>query len=146
MERLRNKSIENYKATELLISSKTYSVAVHCAYYSSFQLAMYYVLSYSVNENEFDSFINKVKNGKGSHNEYINKLVNEVRGVDKYAGIDLYKAFNSFKSKRKDADYEMIEIDEDDAKKSFDFATELNNFLNNFFKNGKITEFSKKIF
>jgi len=142
---LKAKSDENFKAIDILIASKTYSVAVHCAYYSSLQLVMHYVLSYAVKSEDIDEFINNTKNGVSSHNTYINKIMNEVKRVDAKAGVDIYKALNSFKAKRNSADYELNEIKEEDAKKSHDFAKQINNFLINFFNDGKITNISTRI-
>jgi len=142
---LQAKSEENFKAIDILIASKTYSVAVHCAYYSSLQLVMHYVLSYAVKSEDKEEFINNVKKGASSHITYINSLTDEVKRIDRTAAADIYKALNSFKAKRNSADYDLNEIKEDDAKKSHDFAKQINSFLINFFNNGKITNISTRI-
>ena len=140
MDILIEKSKDNFDAIQILEASKHYTPIIHCAYYSSLQLVMYYFYEYVENDRE------KIKNNisytkTSSHSYFINGLTTEIKKINRPLSIKIYKALNNFKKKRNDADYSEIIISESDAYKARDIAKSINKCLKKLFENGKCEGF-----
>jgi len=132
---IKNKSLENFTAIDILNSSNLYSPGIHCAYYSSLQLLIHYFYEYcNFTEEEVDEEI-RIKGG--SHNFYLSKFVDEIRKLNAVNASKFYSYFSSFKRKRNEADYKNIEITPDNLMEAKKKAEKIRKFLNNICVNGK---------
>jgi ankyrin repeat protein len=123
---LKKKSEENLQAIDILISSKLKAPVIHCAYYSSLQLVIHYFYEYCGITEEEVKF--ETSNG-GSHNYYLNKLVNEITILNKSNALAFHKYFSNFKRKRNDADYSNNEISESDLALAKEKALNIKKFF-----------------
>lgn len=136
MSILKKKSSDNFQAIDLLSSGKLYSPGIHCAYYSSLQLVIYFFYEYT-GITEKQANVDMKSNKTGSHTYYLKELVTQIERSNSKNAIAFYKYFNVFKRKRTESDYYNIEITEENLKEAKKRAEKINEFLINTFENGK---------
>ena len=139
---LNNKSEENIKASELLITNKLYASSVHCSYYATFQFLTCKWSQYSKL-----TFIQIENNSKGSDSHKY--LIDEVIGFIKTSELDgvtdtvlknvkrsniqkLKGKINDLKSFRKKSDYKDVCIDDQTSEKSLNYSKDIIKKIKNY--------------
>jgi len=116
------KSEKNIEAAYLLINNDFYASSVHYSYYSCFQLIKHIVLN--------NMKINlDMKNEKSSHDIVYKHIQPKI--IKDLIYKQLNEKYTLLKKMRKEADYEEIEIDANDAILAFDCAEFINEYLLN---------------
>lgn len=108
---LKKKAKENLAAGKLLSDKRMFNASIHCYYYSCLQLIKFVIL---------DKFgftietVNRQTESGNSHNWLINKIKELYLCKHDYSYLrTLSKNIKRLKNLRKDADYNLIEIDKD---------------------------------
>ncbi|WP_338762030.1 HEPN domain-containing protein [Bernardetia sp. ABR2-2B] len=111
MSHLKKKSKDNLKAAQKLIDEGFYASSIHCSYYSCLQFIKFIYI-------EDEDFITDCNNKeKNSHNIIINKVLDEIcEKADYKEEIRINKFLQDLKKTRVDADYNEVEITEEEAK------------------------------
>ena len=139
---LNNKSEENIKASELLITNNLYAPSVHCSYYATFQFLTCKWSQYS--KLTFKEIANNSK-GSGSHNYLIKEVIdyiktNELDGVTdtvqrnvKNTNIQkLKRNIKDLKIFRKKSDYQNICIGVEISEQSLEYSKDIINKIKNY--------------
>ncbi|MEH0007402.1 MAG: hypothetical protein V6Z82_01600 [Flavobacteriales bacterium] len=126
MDRIREKSELNEAAAELLIRESLHAPAVHCSYYSCFQLMKYTLksalrISYKRQDRES-------QNAQGGSHLYVRDHIVKklVTRKEKNRFIDKFK---DLKHRRKESDYRNIEIDRGKSETALRKAREIKRYL-----------------
>lgn len=127
-----NKSQINTDSALILYDKTYYCSSVHCSYYSCIQLMMhiiYYKIGYDDQKirTSFES-LGKAERKGGLHGYYIN-LINIYLKAQKKDAMTFNKLIFKLKTKRTDADYLDIEINEDHARYARFNAIDVNKIL-----------------
>lgn len=136
MDKLREKFEINEAAAELLIRESLYAPAVHCSYYSCFQLMKYTLknalrISYKRQDREIKEANNKV----GSHQYVINRISRELKNlVEKREVRDFRRKVSDLKERRIESDYRNIGIDTEKGERALRQAREIKRYLIEAFK------------
>ena len=134
IDRLSEKSKLNEAAAELLISESLYAPAVHCSYYSCFQLMKYTLksaLQISYKSQEREGKETKV----GTHLYTINRISRKLRELVTYReSEDFRKKVSDLKERRIESDYRDIEIDIEKGEIALRKAKEIKRYLIQTFK------------
>lgn len=115
MSILREKSIENIDAANLLMVNKMFMASIHCFYYAVFQMSKYILANYcNIGYEEQE------KNSKGidSHHYVSSTMGNRLEELNKFYMVDYNRSYSILKMLRKKADYSMNIVDEQDAQKA----------------------------
>jgi len=108
---LKKKAEENLKAGKLLFDKAMFNASIHCYYYSCLQLMKFVIL---------DKFgftietVDRQTESGNSHNWIINKIKELYLEKYDYSYSRIFsKDIKRLKNLRKDADYNLVEIDKD---------------------------------
>lgn len=131
MSRLREKSNINYESAQLLIEKSYFAPSVHCAYYSVFQLLKYSLSFFS--GDSYDEISKKIGSDKyqGSHKYIINGILEYVRSDSREDYREIKRKLTDLKHFREQSDYDDIDVTFDNSRKSYRFATEIREYINN---------------
>lgn len=133
MSKLKEKSLFNIAAAELLISNNLYCSSVHCSYYSCFQLMKFAIKDFfGIN---YDTLRDQVAQSPRNTHRYI---IDYIEGeISKNIGLKEARQFKhkikDLKAFREESDYENIEITIDQGRKAYSIANELRSFLSQTF-------------
>lgn len=133
MSRLREKSNINYKSAQLLIDKSYYAPSVHCAYYSVFQLLKYALSFFS--GDSYDEISQKISlaRNQGSHKYIISGILEYVKRENREDYRNIKRKLTDLKHFRELSDYDDVDVSFDNSQKSYQFATEIREYINNKF-------------
>lgn len=131
MPNIRAKSDENFDAANLLVSSNMHDAAVHCAYYSCFQLMKCAIknegVDYDDQKSNYTLYVKESRSRSdrilGSHEYFIRQFVMKSMEKDKASTIEINRYISQLKAFRTKADYDDVRISEDESKSSSEAAT-----------------------
>lgn len=127
---MKSKSNNSLKAAQKLIDTREdfgYNSSVHCSYYAVFQY-MKYVLA---NTERCIPYSNQDSQGENSHNHILNEIVNRISNPRN--GRNFKDGVKWLKSERKEADYTLRDIEQDECLECVDKAKGLISKLNQYF-------------
>lgn len=108
------KSEQNFNAANVLLNNEIqyYAPAIHCFYYSCFQLSKYVLatfceVSYEKQEQE--------SKGEGSHQYVHHETAKALEKISHIAFLDYNSCYSKLKSLRKKADYSLKPISPEDV-------------------------------
>jgi hypothetical protein len=130
MSNLKEKSIFNYDAAELLIQNNLYAPSIHCSYYSCFQLLKYIIYYFfGVEYTKLASDISH--SGKKTHEYIIEYVYDEIDKNSRDIGAkrNFKRKINELKRFRIDSDYDDVEIDLDKSDKAYRYSAEIRSYL-----------------
>jgi len=137
---LKNKSIDNLEAADLLIQNGKYASSVHCSYYSCLQLMKYVIYKYigkpySMQDEETKMCGKQNRYKKSSHEYLIDEIGQSLcrRGGEVLAN-NVRRNFIKLKENRNISDYYNIKIDERIAKTAKDFSINIQCVLRSVYK------------
>lgn len=131
MATLREKSATNLGAALVLTSrAETCLSSVHCAYYSCYQLILYYLDAvYSYNDaarkSEYDYYLQTTKNGHklGSHEYWISKFTTLLKKGGKiFNSLTIDKNIRVLKEARTEADYQETDYSKKETDELYETA------------------------
>jgi hypothetical protein len=131
-EPLKQNSLINQSAADVLIKKQYYVSSVHCSYYSCFQLILFILESYhNITWDNINT--EKQTSNNGSHEIAIKKIKNDLIYNFKIDSIN-FKDFNDnihkLKKLRTDSDYKGINVDMAYSNTAFNISKSLTTFLN----------------
>jgi hypothetical protein len=137
MNYLKNKSLINSDAADLLHKQPLFAPVVHCAYYSCVQYMLYIMIDiFGMTEDKIDNEVKSHKaraNGRGGKHEYlINFFTQELRS--KPDERRSFESINLLKKLRGVADYENKEVDYRKSQNSIDLSKQVLKVLKTNFK------------
>ena len=130
---IRNKSIQNIKAAELLIKNSDekeqyYASSIHCAYYSCFQL-----LKYTLNckcDIKIPYCIQNSKTKSMSHENIKDAIIKDLQSNAEFYELTTFRtSFSNLKKLRMKADYYNQIVDLTDAKEDISDEENIKNIL-----------------
>lgn len=134
---LKEKSEISINSACVLTSSEdTCLTSVHCAYYSCYQLILYYLdktFSYSAckRKEEYDNYLRAAnKTHLGSHEFWIKKFVGCLASKSFSNSIAIDKNLRLLRQNRLEADYQEVEFSKKDTDKLYDTACQTIGLIN----------------
>lgn len=129
MSKLKEKSVFNFNAAQLLSEKCLYASSVHCSYYSCFQIMKYTIKDFfDITYSELSK--NITSSSKNTHRYIIDFIKENISGkVDISDERNFSRKIKDLKQFREESDYEDIEVCYDKCKKAYDIAEEIRGFI-----------------
>jgi len=131
VSKLREKAINNFEASKLLIENSIFAPSVHCAYYGCFQLIMFILKDFF--GKDYDIQNREIKELKeNSHNYRINFITKQINNLEKDIKVsrEFDRTIKQLKQLRVVSDYHDVEIDHEKSTKALEYANFCQSYLN----------------
>ena len=116
--------IKNKSEKNILQDKGFYAPAVHCLYYSCFQLVFYILIAKLGKEKS--NLVSKVSQSKwGGHKVYLDELYSDLIEKNRRDHSRFQNLYNQLKKYRIEADYEDLDIDISKYRKSHELMTDI---------------------
>lgn len=128
MSKLKEKSIYNIDAAELLQLKNLYAPSVHCSYYSCLQLmkvAINEFLDISFEDLEKEIINARITQKLNTHAFIIKRIGDNIRIASKVKHTEFERNIKSLKRFRIRSDYENVEITATESNKAYFIAKEI---------------------
>jgi uncharacterized protein (UPF0332 family) len=130
---MKQKALENLKAAQTLIDTKSYNSSIHCSYYAVLQYMKYMLAQTDNNSLSYRQQESSTSNGKDSHEFLIIEIKNRIDSISK--ARNFCEGIRFLKRNRREADYDQRLFSEMESLECVDDARGLISKLKTYFGN-----------